>query len=122
MHLAEYLKNAVKINEATPDEHRANNSDVLIGYGESSTGGKIPAYFVVSRLTTGEERLEEFSSLYSLKGKKIEDDSAQGSPGVQSRTSSTISISDLLDIVNEIYSDILPKSVAEHYGIEQCRS
>ena len=119
MHLAEYLKNAVKINEATPDEHRANNSDVLIGYGESSTGGKIPAYFVVSRLTTGEERLEEFSSLYSLKGKKIEDDSAQGSPGVQSRTSSTISISDLLDIVNEIYSDILPKSVAEHYGIER---
>ena len=119
MHLAEYLKNAVKINEATPDEHRAHNSDVLIGYGESSTGGKIPAYFVVSRLTTGEERLEEFSSLYSLKGKKIEDDSAQGSPGVQSRTSSTISISDLLDIVNEIYSDILPKSVAEHYGIER---
>lgn len=119
MHLAEYLKSAVKINEAMPDGNRTHDSDILLGYGESNTDEKMPAYFVVSRLTTGEERLEEFGSLYSLRGKKIEDDSAQGSPGVQSRTSSIISISDLLDIVNEMYSDILPKSVAEHYGNER---
>ena len=119
MHLAEYLKNAVKINEAAPDGHRTHDSDILLGYGESDTGNKMPAYFVVSKLMTGEEHLVEFGSLYSLRGKKIEDDSAQGSPGVQSRTSSTISISDLLDIVNEMYSDILPESVAEHYGNEK---
>ena len=63
----------------------------------------------------------KINALCSANDKK-EDDSAQGSPGVQSRTSSTISISDLLDIVNEVYTDVLPKSVAEHYGIEQCRS
>lgn len=119
MHLAEYLKNAVKINEAIPDKRRTYDSDILLGYGESGTGDKMPAYFVVSKLTTGEERLVEFGSLYSLRGKKIEDDFAQSNPGVQSRTSSTISISDLLDIVNEMYSDILPQSVADHYGNER---
>ena len=34
-------------------------------------------------------------------------------------TSTKISISELLDIVNEVHSDILPKTVAEHYGNER---
>lgn len=119
MHLDEYLGNAIKINEALPDGGRKRYSDILLGYGEGKAGEKMPAYFVVSKLTTGKDVLADFGTLYSIRGKKIEDDSAQGSPGVQSRTSSTISISDLLDIVNEMYSDILPKSVAEHYGNEQ---
>ena len=119
MHLDEYLNTAIKINEAIRDKNRDYDSDILLGYGENANGDKIPAYFVVSKLTTGTDKLVKFGSLYSLRGKKIEDDSAQGSPGVQSRTSSTISISDLLDLVNEIYSDILPKGVAEHYKNER---
>lgn len=101
--------------------HRSTKrySDILLGYGEEKAGEKMPAYFVVSKLITGKDVLADFGTLYSIRGKKIEDDSAQGSPGVQSRTSSIISISDMLDIVNEMYSDILPKSVAEHYGNEQ---
>ena len=33
-------------------------------------------------------------------------------------TDSTISISDLLDYVNNYYPDILPESVLKHYGYE----
>lgn len=40
------------------------------------------------------------------KCKKIAEDSTQGSPGIHSRTSATISISKLLDIVNDSYSDM----------------
>ncbi|MCI8348671.1 MAG: hypothetical protein HFE74_04435 [Firmicutes bacterium] len=116
MNLDSYIKNAIKINEAIPDIKRKHSSDILLGYGETESGDQIPAYFVVSKLMTGQTELIEFGSLYSVRAKKIVEDSAHGSPGVQSRTSTTISISKLLDIVNEEYSDILPKSVAEHYG------
>jgi len=116
MHLDSYLKNAVKINEALPDVNRKHESDIYLGYGETASGEKIPAYFVVSKLTTGQTELVEFGSLYSFRAKKIAEDSTQGSPDFQVRTSATISISDLLDIVNETYSDVLPKTVADHYG------
>ena len=39
-------------------------------------------------------------SVHSINAKKIAEDSTQGSPGFQSRTSATISIAHLLDIVN----------------------
>lgn len=116
MHLDEYLKSAIKINEAVADDGRKFDSDILLGYGENKKGEKIPAYFVVAQLKTGQDELVEFGSLYSMRAKKIVEDSAQGSRGVQSSTSTTISISDLLGVVNEMYSDILPKSVAGHYG------
>ena len=119
MHLEDYLKNAVKINEAIADENRKYDSDILLGYGQTESGEKIPAYFIVSKLTTGQVELVEFSSLYSIRAKKIVEDSAQSSQAFQGPTSTKISISDLLDIVNETYSDILPKTVVEHYGNER---
>ncbi len=117
--LESYLENAIKINEAIADKNRDHDSDILLGYGETATGERIPAYFVVSKITTGKSELVEFGSLYSINAKKIAEDSTQGSPGFQSRTSATISISELLDIVNNSYSDILPQSVAEHYGTQR---
>lgn len=67
----------------------------------------------------GHSILVEFGSLYSLRAKKIAEDSTLGSSSFQARTSATISISDLLDIFNEMYSDILPKVVLEHYGVDR---
>ena len=119
MHLEDYLRNAIKINEAVADGNRKHDSDILLGYGQTESGEKIPAYFVVSKLTTGQKELVEFGSLYSIKAKKIAEDSAQSSQAFQGPTSAKISISALLDIVNETYSDILPKTVAEHYGNER---
>lgn len=117
--LKSYLQNAIKINEAIADENRDHDSDILLGYGETAKGEKIPAYFVVSKLSTGINELVEFGSLYSINAKKIAEDSTQGGPGFQSRTSATISIAKLLDIVNSSYSDILPQSVSEHYGTQR---
>ena len=54
--------------------------------------------------------------------KSIAEDSTQGSPGFQSRTSATISVAHLLDIVNNSYSDILPQPVADHYRIQRRRT
>ena len=119
LNLESYLENAIKINEAVADKNRNHDSDILLGYGETAMGERIPAYFVVSKLTTGKSELIEFGSLYSINAKKIAEDSTQGSPGFQSRTSATISISELLDIVNNSYSDILPQSVADHYGVQR---
>ncbi len=119
MHLESYLENAIKINEAVADEGRAHDSDIYLGYGENASGEKIPAYFVVSKLTTGQEELIEFNSLYSFNAKKIAEDSTQGGASFQARTSANISITELLDNVNEVFSDVLPKTVAEHYGHER---
>ncbi|MCQ4636687.1 hypothetical protein NE619_08090 [Anaerovorax odorimutans] len=47
---------------------------------------------------------------------QISEDSILDRQGLQAPTSDTISINALLDILNEMYSDILPKSVADHYG------
>ncbi|MCQ4636688.1 hypothetical protein NE619_08095 [Anaerovorax odorimutans] len=69
MHLDSYLKHAIKINEAVADGKRNFDSDILLGYGENQAGEKISAYFVVSRLLTGQDELIEFGSLYSVRAK-----------------------------------------------------
>ncbi len=53
-------------------------------------------------MTTGQTELVEFGSLYSVRAKKIVEDSAQSSPDFQARTSTNISIAELLNNVNEI--------------------
>ena len=70
MHLDSYLKHAIKINEAVADNGRKFDSDILLGYGENQNGEKLPAYFVVSKLATGQDELLEFGSLYSARAKK----------------------------------------------------
>ena len=120
--LGEYLQNAVKVNEVVPREIEAVDGYVLLGYGVSEDGNQYPAYFVVRTLTTGTDELVEFDSLYSINGKKIVEAVGGANQGVQSLSSTTISIADLLEIVNETYSDILPKSVAEHFGTPRKKS
>lgn len=119
LHFGEYLRHAVKVNEIESRDKNSAGGYVLLGYGHNKTGERYPAYFVIRTLTTGETELIEFDSLYSINGKKISEAIGGANQGVQSLTSDTISISDLLDIVNNMYSDILPKSVANHYGNER---
>ena len=115
MNLGGYLKNAIKINEIEPRGAEMISGYVLLGYGRNEIGEDYPAYFVVRTLVTGKDELVDFDSLYSFNGKKIVEAVGSANQGIHSLTSTTISISDLLDVVNERYSDILPKSVAEHY-------
>ncbi|MFQ9811198.1 MAG: hypothetical protein ACLRYB_18115 [Segatella copri] len=92
-------------------------SYILFGYGRVGEDS-YPAYFVVNTYENGNTELDDFDVLYSANAKKIEG-SALSSQGFNTSLPSTISISDLLDIVNEMYSDILPQSVADHYGNER---
>lgn len=119
LHLGEYLKNAVKVNEIEPRDKNSAGGYILLGYGQNKAGEQYPAYFVIRTLITGETELIEFDSLYSINGKKISEAIGRANQGVQSLTSDTISISELMDIVNEMHSDILPESVAEHYENER---
>lgn len=119
LHIGEYLQNSIKVNEIKPRRDNAVGGYILLSYGKDSKGNHYPAYFVVETLTTGESELVEFDSLSSMNGKKIEEAIGGANQGFQSLTSSKISISDLLDIVNVEHSDILPHTVAEHYGNER---
>lgn len=119
LNLGEFLKNSIKINELEARGDNSTGGYILLGYGEASNGDSYPAYFVVRTLTTGMDELVEFDTLYSFSGKKIKMPEAVNGVhrAFQGPTSDTISISNLLDLVNEAYSDILPKTVAAHYDI-----
>ena len=119
LHIGEYLKNSIKVNEIEARSDNAVGGYVLLGYGKDIEGNHYPAYFVVETLTTGESELIEFDSLYSFNGKKIVEAIGGANQDFKILTSTKISISELLDIVNEVHSDILPKTVAEHYGNER---
>lgn len=119
LNLGEFLKNSIKINELEARGDNSTGGYILLGYGEASNGDSYPAYFVVRTLTTGMDELVEFDTLYSFSGKKIKMPEAVNGVhrAFQGPTSDTISISNLLNLVNEAYSDILPKTVAAHYDI-----
>lgn len=60
----------------------------------------------------------EFDALYSVNAKKVE--AGTNAQSFQALTSTAISIRDLLKIVNGLlYSDILPKSVNEHFATDR---
>lgn len=122
--IGDYLENAIKINELNPQDENAIGTYILLGYGEGNSG-RYPAYFVVNQYDGDVAEvvgMEVLDKLYSANAKKIElAANAVGDHDNKSLlpSSSIISISDLLDIVNEMYSDILPQSVADHYGNER---
>ena len=119
LQIGEYLKNAIKVNEIKPRRKEAVGGYVLLGYGRNDAGEHFPAYFVVETLKGGEQELIDYDTLYSFNGKKIAGAVGTANRGFKAPTPAKISIAELLDIVNEPFSDILPKSVADHYGIER---
>lgn len=117
--LGDLLENAILINELEPREG-VKRAYVLLGYGEDENGAGYPTYFVVNEYPTGKVSVEDLAVLYSSKTQKMEPYANNASmiagknplltPG------STISIEELLDKVNAIYSDILSQDVADHFG------
>lgn len=121
-YIGEYLQNSIKVNEINPRRNEAVGGYILLGYGRDSKGNHYPTYFIVETLKTGQNEVTEFDSLHSFNGKKIVEAVSRANPGFQSRTSTKVSVKDLLEIVNSEYSDVLPKSVSEHYGIKRKES
>ena len=129
------LQNSVKINELTPSRREADSSYILIGAAKTESGNLYIVRSVVNRFSN---QLVSMDVLYAINAKKepaallpeITDKAATrtGSsrnrlrsmrPGFQGPvTDSTLSISKLLDYVNEYFPDILPEDVLRHYGHE----
>lgn len=113
MRIGDVLKNSVRVNELNPRSENISNSYILIGALESN-GYLYVASLVVNKYTN---EVAEIDVLYSANAKK---ESAALLPKFTDKsatpTDSTISISELLEYVNEYFPDILPEDVLRHFG------
>ncbi|MBQ2700464.1 MAG: hypothetical protein IJF65_04820 [Clostridia bacterium] len=117
-HIGELLKNSVLINEAEAKKESAESSYVLLGAGINEDDAITYVSFVVNRFSNDLERVDV---LYSIKTKNR--------PAVQSTEASafnalsptdlTISIAEMLSDVKESFSDLLPKSVLDRFGVSR---
>ncbi|MGN1320259.1 MAG: hypothetical protein ACI4U6_03990, partial [Acutalibacteraceae bacterium] len=111
----EILKNSIRINDLIPTKENAYSSYVLIGVAKDIEGN---LYIVQSVVNNFNNDLISMDVLYAINAKK-EELAATKSPRFTAEplsvTSSTISISNLLDHVNKYFPDILPESVLKHY-------
>ena len=114
-------KNAVLINELSPREG-AVGGNVYLSAGKDSDNN---LYF--ARLVTDKKNLaiSEIETVYAINAKK--ESVAHYRQGYENKipfafTDSTISIADLLDFVKNHFSDVLPESVLQHYGISRKKS
>ena len=117
LNAGEIIKHSVKINEIIPKDKNATSSYVLIGCAENSSS----RFIVRSIINTFDNSLSKMDVLYAV---KVKESAAQPAPGsaakaVSSVTDSKISITDLLEIVNRHYPDILPESVLKHFGYSE---
>lgn len=111
----EILKHSVKINELTPKKETVDGSYVLIGAAKGNDGA---FYIVRSVVNQVSHKLISMDVLYAINAKKGNRLRSMR-PGFQGPvTDSTISIADLLDLVNQYFPDILPEDVLKHYGYD----
>lgn len=114
----EIIKNSIKINEMNPKKVDAKEALVLIGVAKNTNGDIYVVRSIVNRFSN---ELTSIDALYAINAKKQEL-AAPKAPRFTaeplSETSSTISIADLLDIVNQYFPDILPEDVLRHYGYD----
>ena len=114
----EIIKNSVKVNEMNPTKVDAKKSLVLVGIAKNPSGDTYVVRSIVNRFSN---ELTSIDVLYAINAKKQEL-AATKSPRFTaeplSETSSTISIADLLDLVNQYFPDILPEDVLKHYGYD----
>ena len=112
----EILKNSIRINEITPSDDNAKSSYVLMGAAMDADGTYV-VRFVVNHF---DNNITAMDVLYAVNAKK--EPAATKSPRLTAKplsvTGSTISISDLLDLVNQHFPDILPEEVLKHYGYD----
>ena len=106
------LKNAIRINELMPRNEHIEKSYALIGIAKNSVNEPFVVSFIVNKHTN---EIQSIDVLYAVNTKK--EPAGSLSPEVSTPpTGSTISISNLLDYVNNYFPDILPESVLKHYG------
>ena len=111
------IKNSIKVNEVNAKKHNASGAYVLIGAARSE-GGDL--YIVRSVVNQFKNELAAMDVLYAINAKK--EPAALNAPRSTAEplsvTGSTITIAELLDLVNQHFPDILPEEVLKHYGYD----
>ena len=110
------LKNSIRINELVPRNKYIENSYALIGIAKNNNNEPYVVSYVVNRHSN---EIQSIDVLYAVNAKKevaaLDEPEFRPINGT-ALTTSTISISNLLDYVNNYFPDILPESVLKHYG------
>lgn len=110
------LKNSIRINELIPRSEHIEKSYALIGIAKNNNNEPYIVSFVVNRHSN---EIQSIDVLYAVNAKKevaaLDEPEFRPINGA-ALTTSTISISNLLDYVNNYFPDILPESVLKHYG------
>ncbi len=109
------LENSIRINELNPAKDNASSTDVLIGVAENEKG---ELYVVRSVVNSFSSNLMSMDVLYAINAKK-EGPAALNAP-LLSRADyrATISIENLLALVNKNFADVLPEYVLRHFGYD----
>ena len=133
------IKNSIRINELIPSKQNASGSFVLIGTAKDGDGHLYIVRSVIDPFELGS--MDVLYAINAKKGNRLRSmrqgpqcrhcwqhrypftDSTKGDLAVLNApevsrplTSPNISISTLLDLVNQYFPDILPEEVLKHYG------
>lgn len=112
INVGDILKNSIRINELIPRNEHIEKSYALIGIAKNNVDEPYIVSFVVNKHTN---EIQSIDVLYAVNAKTRPAGSL--SPEVSTPpTGPKISISNLLDYVNNYFPDILPESVLKHYG------
>jgi hypothetical protein len=112
----EIIRNAIRINEFTPENAQVDASYALIGAAKNAKNEPYIVQFVVNRISN---EVTDVDVLYAVNAKKepgalLPDVTGTDAPAIL--TDSAISIRSLLDYVNRYFPDVLPESVLRHYN------
>lgn len=112
----EIVRNAIRINEFTPENAQVDASYALIGAAKNAKNEPYIVQFVVNRISN---EVTDVDVLYAVNAKKepgalLPDVTGTDAPAIL--TDSVISIRSLLDYVNRYFPDVLPESVLRHYN------
>ena len=112
----EIIRNAIRINEFTPENAQMDASYALIGAAKNAKNEPYIVQFVVNRYSN---EVSSIDVLYAVNAKKepaalLPDVTGTDAPAIL--TDSVISIRSLLDYVNRYFPDVLPESVLRHYN------
>ena len=114
--IGDILSNAVLMNELNPRSENITDSYILIGAAKNKTNEPYIVSFVVNRYTS---EVTDIDVLYAVNAKK--EPAGSNSPSITVKntgyfTGSTVTISNLLDFVNQYFPDTMPEDVLKHYG------
>ena len=114
--IGDILSNAVLMNELNPRSENITDSYILIGAAKNKTNEPYIVSFVVNRYTS---EVTDIDVLYAVNAKT--EPAGSLSPSITAETAgyftgSTVTISNLLDFVNQYFPDTMPEDVLKHYG------